>query len=275
MDRFVDALRRHRVAAFFVLAYALSWGAIPWDSFFAPGALIAAVLVVAITEGLPGLRELGARLVRWRVGAIWWVAAIGVPMLVHLAAAGGNVVLGADTPLTDQLVPWYGIPLAIALTVVNPTSGPVGEEPSFRGYALPSLQSRHSPIVATAILAVAVTGWHAPLFLMPSFGLHPIHVVTTIAVTFWYTWLFDHAAGSSLITLVAHAAEGSVDPESLFAASSDAGRMDWMYATAWVAVVAVLLVADRRFWVRPAPAAAVHPDPQQRSHSGPLAAVDR
>ncbi len=36
-------IRRHRVAAFFVLAYFLAWGAIPWNSFFAPGALIAAL----------------------------------------------------------------------------------------------------------------------------------------------------------------------------------------------------------------------------------------
>ena len=34
-------VRRHRVLCFFVLAYVLAWGAIPWDSFFAPGALLA------------------------------------------------------------------------------------------------------------------------------------------------------------------------------------------------------------------------------------------
>ncbi|HEX6150313.1 type II CAAX prenyl endopeptidase Rce1 family protein [Nocardioides sp.] len=266
MDALANAVRRHRVLMFFALAYVLTWGAIPWDSFFAPGALIAAILVVAVTEGLPGLRDLGGRLVRWRVGAKWWAVALVVPLLVDLAAAVSNVALGAAAPLTAQLLPWYGIPLAIGLAVVNPTNGPLAEEPSFRGYALPSLQSRHTPLVATAILAVAVTGWHAPLFVMSSFDLHPVHAVTTIAVTFWYTWLFDHAGGSALITLVAHATEGSVDSQSLFAASADAARMDWLYAAAWVSVAVVLLVADRRFWTGRAPGAAVHPDPQSRSH---------
>ncbi|MFI5690686.1 hypothetical protein ACIA58_02510 [Kribbella sp. NPDC051586] len=34
-------IRNHPVATFFVLAYALAWGAVPFGSFFAPGALIA------------------------------------------------------------------------------------------------------------------------------------------------------------------------------------------------------------------------------------------
>ena len=33
----IDFIRRHRVASFFVLAYFLTWGAIPWNSFFTPG----------------------------------------------------------------------------------------------------------------------------------------------------------------------------------------------------------------------------------------------
>jgi len=33
---FISFIKRHRVISFFVLAYALTWGAIPWNSFFAP-----------------------------------------------------------------------------------------------------------------------------------------------------------------------------------------------------------------------------------------------
>ena len=40
-------MKRHRVLCFFVLAYALAWGAIPWHSFFAPGALVSAIVVVS------------------------------------------------------------------------------------------------------------------------------------------------------------------------------------------------------------------------------------
>ncbi len=43
-------------SVFFVLAYALTWGATPWNGFFAPGVLLAALIVVTLTEGLSGLK---------------------------------------------------------------------------------------------------------------------------------------------------------------------------------------------------------------------------
>ena len=49
-------IKRHRIAVFFVLAYALAWGATPWNGFFAPGVLLAALIVVTLTEGLSGLK---------------------------------------------------------------------------------------------------------------------------------------------------------------------------------------------------------------------------
>jgi hypothetical protein len=45
--------------AFFVLTYALTWWAVPFGSFIASGPLIAALIVLPITQGWAGLRELG------------------------------------------------------------------------------------------------------------------------------------------------------------------------------------------------------------------------
>ena len=47
-------MKRHRIAVFFVLAYALTWGATRWNGFFAPGVLLAALIVVTLTECLSG-----------------------------------------------------------------------------------------------------------------------------------------------------------------------------------------------------------------------------
>jgi uncharacterized protein len=241
----VSFVRRHEVLCFFVLAYVLAWGAVPWHSFFAPGALIAALVIVAISRGLEGLRELGTRLIRWRVGWIWYVVAIAVPLTVLLVTFAVNASLGGPAVTSQLFTPWYGIPLAIAVHVINPTNGAFSEEPSFRGFAQPTLQRTRSPLAATAIMAIAVTGWHLPLFLMPSFGLKPFEAVTTVAVTFWYAWLFNHAGGSSLITLLAHGTEGSVNVGAI---AGDATRQAWIYLMLWSIVAVLLLVADRSFW---------------------------
>ena len=257
-------LRRHQVACFFVLAYFLTWGAIPWNSFFTPGALIAAVVVVLLTQGPRGLLKLGARLIRWRVSWIWYAAAIGVPLFVHFASISTNVALGASAPSLTLLTPWYGLPLAVALHMISPFGGPLMEEPSFRGYAQPELQKGRSRFAATVIMALLVTGWHLPLFFMPVFEAPPIGIVTTMALTFWYAWLLNHASGSVLITLIAHGTEGAVETNSLWGPGADLVRLNYVYATVWCLVALTLLVLDRLFWTYITPA----DDPAEADVSG-------
>ncbi|HSU36136.1 MAG TPA: type II CAAX endopeptidase family protein [Propionibacteriaceae bacterium] len=247
-------LRRHRVACFFVLAYFLTWGAIPWNSFFTPGALIAAVIVVLVTEGRRGLLDLGSRLIRWRVSWVWYAFAIAVPLFVHFASISVTTALGASAPSLSLLTPWYGLPLAIALHALSPFGGPLMEEPSFRGFAQPQLQKGRSRLAATAIMAVLVAGWHLPLFFMPVFEAPLIGFVTTLAVTFWYAWLFNHASGSVLITLIAHGTEGAVETNDLWGPGADLDRLNYVYAGVWCLVALVLLVVHRRFWATIDPA---------------------
>ena len=186
-----------------------------------PGALIAALVVVLLTEGPRGLLTLGARLIRWRVSWVWYGLAIAVPLLVHLTSISINAGLASSAPSLGLLTPWYGIPLAIALHMISPFGGPLMEEPSFRGFAQPELQEGRSRLAATAIMAVLVTGWHLPLFFMPVFEAPPIGVMTTLAVTFWYAWLLNQASGSVLITLIAHGTEGAVETNSLWGPGAD------------------------------------------------------
>lgn len=250
----MNLVSRHPVLCFFVLAYVLAWGAIPGRSFFAPGAVLAAIVVVLVSQGLPGLRSLGSRLIRWRVNWIWYVLSLAVTLLVHVSSAALNVALGAPPPALSLLSPWYGLPMAIGLHIVSPFGGPLMEEPSFRGWAQPELQKGRSRLAATAILAVAISGWHAPLFFMPEFQAHPIGFLTTVAVTFWYGWLFNHASGSSLLTLIAHGTEGSVETSSLWSSGGDLDRLNYLYALIWCLFALGLLIFSRRFWFsRPRP----------------------
>jgi membrane protease YdiL (CAAX protease family) len=247
----MSLIRRHPVVTFFLLAYALSWAAIPWQSFFAPGVLVAALIVVSLTEGLAGLKAMGARLIRWRVGWVWYALALAVPLFVTFASIGLNSALGAPAPAIAELNVWYSLPMAIAINIVNPLNAQLPEEASFRGWAQPKLQTSRTPLAATVLMAVGVTIWHIPFFLMPQFGSRPIEAAATVAVTFWYAWLFNHASGSSLLTLIAHATEGTIETSTLWQASGDTTRMTWLYGLVWCLVAGALLVFDRRFWTRP------------------------
>jgi uncharacterized protein len=139
----MSAVRRHSLITFFVLTYAISWVGLPlyaagvWPiPFLATGPLIAALIVIPLTQGRAGLRELGSRMIRWQVGWIWWALAIGLPLGVHLVTAGLNVAAGAGVPsLAFGSVTTFL--LMFAVRMVNPLDGPLGEEPGWRGFALP------------------------------------------------------------------------------------------------------------------------------------------
>jgi hypothetical protein len=144
----MSVVRRHPVLTFFILACALSWGAIPWQSFFAPGVLVAALIVVSLTEGVAGLKAMGSRLIRWRVSWIWYALALAVPLGVTFAAIGLNTAFGAPVPDIAEFSVWYGLPMAIAINIVNPLNAQLPEEASFRAWAQPKLQTTRTPLAA-------------------------------------------------------------------------------------------------------------------------------
>ncbi|MDT7581256.1 MAG: protease family protein [Pseudonocardiales bacterium] len=253
--------RRHRLVAFFGLTFLLSWWSWPFyavdlapTAFFPCGPLVAALVVIGVAEGRAGFRELGARMIRWRVGWLWWLVAVGTPLAVLAVAAAVNVALwDAPAPVLAG-VGWTQVALVAAIRFVNPLDGPLGEEPGWRGYALPQLQAHRSPLASGVVLGVFVALWHLPLVAtgqLPAVGL-PI----TFAITLVYVWLFNRTGGSVLMTMVFHIAQGTVSYGALGFTGADAARMDLLVGMLWFAVALGVVVLDRPAWRR-APAAAV------------------
>ena len=257
MHRLLSVVKRHPIVTFFVLTYAIGWGLIPFWTFQAGAPFIAALIVIPLTQGLSGLKELGLRMIRWRVRWYWYAVAVALPLGVLVLTAGLNVALGASAPslafgsLTTVL-------LVFAVRLVNPGDGALGEEPGWRGFALPGLQgSGFSPLVSTLILGVLVSGWHVPLLFLEEGGLRPFIIVGfllgTVAVTFWYTWLFNHTGGSVLITLVSHAVQGTITIGGLWSAGADYAQANLLFGVVASAVAIGLVVFDWKAWRGPAP----------------------
>ncbi|HEX5088637.1 MAG TPA: type II CAAX endopeptidase family protein [Nocardioides sp.] len=194
----------HPVAAYAILAYALSWtlwvpavagggGVLVLILFFA-GALGPAGAALIVTKAIGAPVHVWARqIVKWRVPVRYYVYALGLPALlfavvnVELALAGQNL----DLSLIGDRLPAY---LGTFLLVV--TIGGGLEEPGWRGFALPRLQAQHTPVKATLILGLIWGGWHLPLYGLGAVG--------PIAFVFFYTWLCNRT-GSVLLCILLHA----------------------------------------------------------------------
>src|SRR5215211_5083700 len=184
----ISLVKRHPIITFFLLTYVIAWVTLPFGTFGAFSPLVAALIVIPMSQGLSGLKELGLRMIRWRVRWYWYVVALGLPLGVELVNVGLNVAAGVGIP-PQGFTSLTGFLLLFAVRLVNPTDGPLGEDPGWRGFALPGLQGiGYSPLLATVVLAVLISGWHLPLFFMEDGGL-PMSIVvtsilTTVAVTF-------------------------------------------------------------------------------------------
>jgi membrane protease YdiL (CAAX protease family) len=242
-------VRRHPLVTFFVLAYALSWWAWilyalgvfpnPIASF---GPFLAALVVLALTEGKPGIGRLFRRMVRWRVSPVWYTLALLLPAVLAGIAAALNVLLGAQPPSPAQVGAWPQLLPTFAVLLLVPGFGGAWEEPGWRGYAVPRLQRGRSALVASLILGVLIAGWHLPL--MVAGEIHYSDIVLILAAMIVVNWVFNNAKGSVLIVMLLHAANNTVSGSyfSPMFSGADSVRQSWLLALVW-GVMAVLVIA--------------------------------
>ena len=205
--------RQRSLAAFFLLAVLITWplSALPVAPTYGP--MLAAMIVVGMTTGVKGLRALLMGVVRWRVRLHWWLAAIS-PVVVLAGILAGLSLAGQELPSSADFARGVGTgsSLGAAGFLGVALMSALGEEVGWRGYALPHLQRRFSPLVATLILAVVWWLWHLGFFLTQSQSgpgravSFVFYLVEVAAVAIVLTWLYNRSGGSLLLVTVWHAA---------------------------------------------------------------------
>jgi membrane protease YdiL (CAAX protease family) len=219
-------IARHPLAAFIVLSLAVSWGislpfvALAWSQTgrrgvelpaltqmaIASGPALAACLCTFAISGAAGLRDFCKR---WFSGGFnrsaWWLAVI-IPLGIFvIALLLGRLRYGSwpswQPAIAAAPAEFIG---ALLLAVWN---GP-GEEPGWRGYALPRLLTRHSPLSATALITAAWVPWHLPMFFYRgelSLLQFSAFAVALFFGAIWLTGIYRLSGGSILACVVWHA----------------------------------------------------------------------
>lgn len=220
----------HPVAAFVLLTLAWSWSL--WSVLFmlggqgvllrdppalayavaaagACGPSLSGLLLTGWIDGRDGLRRLAARL-RHRPSGRWWLALLIIPgvsaltpMLRGLAghAQDGHAMLGL-------LIPGLALGLGAGLM----------EEFGWRGFLLPHLLKRHSPLAASLIVGSVWGGlWHgyADYFGLSGKGLELWLLMLLLGpgvLTAWsmvLTRVYERTQGSLLVSVLMHASISS------------------------------------------------------------------
>ena len=214
---------------FYVLTLVLTWAAVipmavtgtrvgqgeGWWPTHMPALLmpmVAAVAVTAARRERAGLGDLFQRIIRWRVSFRWWLAAVGAPLaflavgLIAYRFSEGAWPHAADfgkmtgLPAMDLFSAW------VLITLING----FGEETGWRGFLLPELQRKFTPLMATLVLIPMWALWHVPYFFVLTRYLNLgagdlvgfILGLASGAVVL--TWLTNGSSGSVLLPTVWH-----------------------------------------------------------------------
>ncbi len=225
-------IKQHQLMSFVVLAYALSWwvallpggGLLPW------GPMFAALIVIALSEGRPGVKAWWRQVMRrstWR----WYLVAL-LPIVLNLVTGGLNLLLGAQLsrPI-DWATPLWVLPVMLLL------SG-MWEEPGWTGFALPRLLEQFGPsvqgtVLATLLMSVIRIGWHLPLMLSGS--IYWSDIVAILAVQTVIVWLFNASGGSVLPVMALHLFNNIIAGEFVMQwfTGGDWVRLAWLQAILW------------------------------------------
>ncbi len=280
-----DFIKRHPVLTYFALTYAISFGgllvavggpsgvsatntAVPFMTLYVTsviGPLTAGILLTSLIYGKAGLRELGARLLKWRVGIQWWAAALLIgplSMLVALFALSFTplaVVTGFATA-TDKTA------FAVFCLAGGLMNGVV-EEIGWTGFAVPRMVSRSGVFATGLSVGIGWGFWHLPpSSLGTAAAADTVPLVLYIgALCFTFlpplrilmTWVYEHTQ-SVLVGMLMHAttdsallftgytmANAGVGPSAVIGVTRATWFLLWGIML-WIVVAAVAVAKWRR-----------------------------
>jgi membrane protease YdiL (CAAX protease family) len=236
-------MREKPLLWFFLLTYALSWGAfgsgfviagevasvsdlldissrvtlrelIPYIVAASFGPLVAAVFMMAIGPSPK------ATLLHWLKGFIKLKVHPIVYMLTLFVLPGAYflilTILGvsplAEHPASLVYITLLVMPSVNGLATAFMGAGPIGEEPGWRGYALPKLLKRSGDIRASLVLGVFWALWHLPIMLgVPEWrgGLDigfflPSYLIGVLSLAYVLTKIWRWSHGSIILAIWFH-----------------------------------------------------------------------
>ena len=170
------------------------------------GPAISAVILTAAIGGKNGLREFFGRIVKWRIGIRYYLAAFLIPPAMLIIRLGLILLLGGKLQ-TDISPTGFLAALGMFLNFFFRAGGQ--EELGFRGFAQPKLQEKLNLVVTSLIIGVLWFIWHLPLYLwVPNVTQHGqsllFGLLAQISFCFTFTWLYNRTQ-SILMPMLLHA----------------------------------------------------------------------
>lgn len=231
----IDFIKRRPLLTFCVLVFAISWGGMlvvlapvlftttgelsEQGLFFAylamlAGPAIAGILLTGIVDGRAGLRDLAARLLKWRVGGRWYAAALLIAPVVILAVL--LVLAQISFAYLPRLYTTDDRIFLVQFSIISALLVGILEELGWTGFATELLLKRKNGILKTGlVVGVLYAAWNFLVVFSVSSqtaaaGELPMVVFMPLVLFTWLptfrvlmVWVYSHTR-SLLVAMLMH-----------------------------------------------------------------------
>ena len=208
----IQTVANHELRFFFIIAFAFSWLVfLPMILFRAPIEFTMLASFGPSVAALSTHRLATGSYQAFRFCSTWLrtfgASALGIALVVL-----AYVVLPGITTADPRRLDWSILTSVGVYNYSTLLGGPLGEEPGWRGYALPRLEARLGPIRASALLDLVWFAWHLPLFLIPGWTTSPvwIFVLILVGLSVIMTYAVNLARFSVITAIAMHGAFNTV-----------------------------------------------------------------
>jgi membrane protease YdiL (CAAX protease family) len=238
MSTIRTSIRSRSLLVYFILAFAISWGAIlasvGFDGFpvtedqlpvlivaMLLGPSGAALLAAWLSSGKAGIRDLFTRLLRWRVGAGWYAIAIltaplSTLLVLYILSSLSSAYQTALSTTEDKA----GL---VMMWIVSGIMVAFFEELGWTGFAIPKMRKNYGVLTTGIIVGLLWGAWHLLVNLESNTFTGAVPFLLLIARLFTWlpayrilmTWVYDRTE-SQLVPTLMHvslvATTGILDP---------------------------------------------------------------
>lgn len=214
--------KRHPLLTFCTLTFAISWGsmllliggpaALPATNdeierfilFVYPALLagpsVSGIFLTGMVYGRAGLRQLGSRLLRWRIGARWYVVAL---LTAPFVATATLLPLSLSSPdFLPRFLTTDDRAFLLQFSILSALIVAIFAELGWTGFAVPMLRQRYGVLATGLIVGLLVAAWQLPVVYWAggdSSGALPPAVFFPAVLFSWLpayrvlmVWVYDH-----------------------------------------------------------------------------------
>jgi len=165
----------------------------------------AAIITILLTSKLKGLKKYWKSIFRFKAPTRAYLIVFLIPIFINTIIVIITMVFTEEITFFAKLNPLKFIAIYIIFIFLD---GPLGEELGWRGFFLPELLSKYSPLISSLLIGLVMFFWHMIIFSAdgPELNLSFIvkYLISILGISSIFTYVYLKYSSLPIIAVLLH-----------------------------------------------------------------------